>query len=157
MHPNEALINRFYTCFQNKDFQGMQACYADQATFSDAVFIGLNGEEVRAMWEMLCRRGGKDLQVEFDRVSATDTGGRANWTARYTFSATGQKVVNRIQAEFVIEQGKIVRHTDRFSFYAWARQALGITGLLLGWTPTVRNKVRKTARRNLADFMAKKN
>jgi ketosteroid isomerase-like protein len=133
MNANEQLINTFYTCFKNKDYEGMQACYADNAIFSDAVFKNLNAEQVKAMWQMLILKG-KDLRLEFSNISADDTTGKAHWDAYYTFSATGKKVINRIDANFEFENGKITKHVDHFGFYKWAKQALGITGILLGWT-----------------------
>jgi ketosteroid isomerase-like protein len=153
MHANARLLETFYQAFQNKDYTTMQACYADTATFSDPVFQNLNAAEVRAMWEMLIRRG-KDLELTFSNIQADDRQGSAEWEAQYTFSATGRPVVNRIRSEFVFENGKIVRQTDRFSFYNWARQALGTPGLLLGWTGLIRGKVQGMARKNLAKFMA---
>ncbi len=155
MNQNEELINRFYNCFKNKDFRAMQACYADNATFSDEVFVGLNAAQVKAMWEMLCIRG-KDLTLEYRNVTASEKSGTAEWTAHYTFSSTGKKVVNHVKASFLFENGKIVKHTDTFSFYTWATQALGITGLLLGWMPSVKKKVRETAMKNLEKFMETK-
>jgi len=152
MHPNEQVLHRFYQAFQNKDYATMQACYADTATFSDPVFQGLNAAEVKAMWEMLIRRGA-DLELTFSNIQADDLRGSAEWVARYTFSATGRKVVNRIHSNFEFENSKIVRQTDRFSFYHWARQALGLPGLLLGWTGFIRGKVRGMARKNLKAFM----
>jgi hypothetical protein len=104
------------------------------------------------MWEMFCTRGG-DLVIEFRDVLGSAAGATAQWTAYYRFSATGKKVVNRISADFIIENGKIVSHTDHFSFYRWAGQALGIKGLLLGWTPLVKNKVQKMAMNNLSRFI----
>jgi ketosteroid isomerase-like protein len=154
MHPNEILITRFYTCFQNLDFRGMQACYADDARFTDPAFGDLDAAEVRAMWEMLIRNA-RDLVIEFGQVRADDRQGSADWTARYTFSATGKKVVNRIHAAFVFADGRIVRHTDTFDYYRWARQALGLPGWLFGWTPWLRDKVRERARKNLDRFMTR--
>ncbi|MES2387944.1 MAG: nuclear transport factor 2 family protein [Bacteroidota bacterium] len=154
MNPNEALILRFYTCFQNKDYYGMQASYAENATFTDDVFIDLNAAQARAMWEMLIKSG-KDLSLEFSNIHADGRVVRAQWTATYTFSRTGNKVINKITSEFVIANGKIVKHTDSFNFYTWAKQAFGITGLLLGATSYFRNKIRRTALENLAIFMAK--
>ncbi|MFN8354117.1 MAG: nuclear transport factor 2 family protein [Spirosomataceae bacterium] len=154
MSANEALIARFYTCFQQKDYAGMQACYADNATFSDAVFKNLNASQVRAMWQMLITRG-TDLDLTFSKVQANDQQGSAQWEATYTFSATGRRVVNRIKAEFVFENGKIVQHTDSFDFYVWARQALGLSGWLLGWTSFLQQKVSDKAMSNLAQFMKK--
>lgn len=153
MHANADLINRFYTAFKSKDYASMQQCYADEATFTDEVFTGLNANEVKAMWEMLIKNG-KDLQLEFSGIEADDVRGSANWVATYTFSKTGRKVVNRICAEFTFENGRIKTHRDYFSFYAWARQALGLSGLLLGWTAALRSKVQQTARKSLQAFMA---
>jgi ketosteroid isomerase-like protein len=152
MNSNEQLITTFYTSFQNKDYKGMQECYAGNATFSDPVFASLNAKQVKAMWEMLLKTG-KDLKLEFKNVSADEHKGSAEWIAYYTFSKTGNKVVNRIKASFVFENGKILKHTDRFDFYTWAKQSLGFTGLLLGWTPFLKNKIRKTAMQNLDNFM----
>lgn len=153
-HPNQVLIETFYTSFQNKDYQGMQACYADDATFSDEAFRNLNAAQVRAMWEMLIRNG-KDLELEFRDITANDTHGSAYWEARYTLSLTGRKVLNKIKASFEFEGGKIKKHMDSFNFYSWARQAFGLTGVLLGWTPFFKNKVSTTAMGNLAKFMQK--
>ena len=154
MNSNEQLIHTFYSAFQKRDFKNMQACYADNATFSDEVFVGLNAAEVKAMWEMLCIRG-KDLQIEFGKMQATDTTGSAEWKATYSFSKTNRRVINRITAHFIFENGKIKNHTDQFNFYTWAKQAFGLTGLLLGWTSTFREKVRTQAKKNLNEFLKK--
>ncbi len=152
MHPNEQLIHNFYSAFQQKDYATMQECYDDSATFTDPVFPMLDATHVRAMWEMFCKTG-RDLHIEFEGIRADDHAGNATWTARYTFSATGKKVTNRITAVFQFENGKIVRHIDQFSFHKWARQALGFTGLLLGGLAFMRSTVRTKARRNLDKFM----
>ena len=154
MNENQQLITTFYTFFKNKDYKGMQECYADNATFSDAVFTNLNAAQVKAMWQMLISTA-KDFHIDFSDVSANDNTGKAHWDAYYTFSRTGNKVVNRIDAIFEIENGKIVKHTDNFSFYKWAKQALGTTGLLLGWTDVIKNKIQETAMQNLDKFMKK--
>lgn len=151
MHPNTELITHFYTSLSKLDGAGMAACYAKEATFSDPVFTNLNGQEPGKMWRMLCKRG-KDMTVVFDGIEATDTSGKAHWVATYTFSGTGNKVVNDIQASFVFKDGKIVQHKDVFDLYKWARQALGLKGLLLGWTPFVQGAIRKTAAAGLAAF-----
>lgn len=130
----------------------MQACYADNAIFSDAIFKNLNAAQVKAMWEMLILKG-KDLRLEFSEISANETTGKAHWDAYYTFSASGKKVINRIDASFEIENGKIIKHVDHFNFYTWAKQALGITGILLGWTRFLKNKIQATALSNLTKFM----
>lgn len=155
MNSNEQLIHHFYTSFQRKDVQAMQDCYAENAMFSDPVFSNLNSAEVRSMWAMLVNNG-RDMRLEFKNIKGTENGATAEWDAWYTFSKTGNKVHNQIKASFMIENGKIVRHTDHFNFYKWASQALGITGKLLGWTSFLRNKISSTARKNLETFMTRK-
>lgn len=151
MHPNAELITRFYTSLSKLDGAGMAACYASNARFSDPVFTDLRGQEPGKMWRMLCKRG-KDMTVVFDGIEATDTAGKAHWVATYTFSGTGRKVVNDIQASFVFEDGKIAQHKDVFDLYRWARQALGLKGVLLGWTPLVQGAIRRQAASGLAAF-----
>jgi len=152
MKTNEELIRHFYTSFQQKDVKAMQECYAEDAKFSDPVFKGLNAEQVRAMWAMLIKSG-KDMRIEFKNIKANALGATAEWDAYYTFSVTGNKVVNKIKANFIIENGRIVQHTDEFSFYKWARQALGFTGLVLGWTSFLRHKISARAQQNLDKYM----
>jgi ketosteroid isomerase-like protein len=154
MHPNAALIQRFYAAFAARDAAGMKACYHPEIVFGDPAFGELRGAEAGAMWAMLVERG-KDLQVTASDIHADDTRGRAHWDARYTFGQTGRGVLNRIDAAFEFRDGLIVRHTDTFDFHRWARQALGPVGLVLGWTPFLRNKVRSTARDGLEKYMAK--
>jgi hypothetical protein len=63
-------------------------------------------------------------------------------------------VVNDVRASFRFAGGLIAEHTDAFGFHRWARQALGPPGLLLGWTPLLRNKVRERAAASLERFAA---
>jgi len=152
MNANQQLITSFYEAFQRKDYVAMQACYADNAVFTDEVFQKLDAAHTRKMWEMLIKRG-KDLELTFSNVEANDAIGSAAWTATYTFSQTKRKVVNHIRASFEFENGKIVKHTDRFDFYEWSKQALGLSGLLLGWTGFFRKKVQQTARQSLQAYI----
>ena len=151
MHPHEALIREFYAAFARKDAEGMARCYHPEVFFSDTVFPSLRGEEAGDMWRMLLSRA-TDLEVTLDSASADDAGGRAQWTARYTFSKTGRKVVNVIRAMFAFKDGKIVRHYDSFPFWRWAGQALGPVGKLLGWFAPLKWKVRKQAAKGLEQF-----
>lgn len=153
MHPNARLLESFYRSFAERDATGMAACYHPEVHFTDEVF-DLHGDEAGAMWAMLCERG-KDLKIEFRDVEADDAGGRAHWEATYTFSATGRRVRNSIDARFEFEDGRIVRHVDTFDFWKWSRQALGLPGMLLGWSGYLRAKVASNASRNLARFAAK--
>lgn len=178
MHPNAALIQRFYEAFQKRDAETMAACYHDDVVFSDPAFGELRGERARNMWRMLTARA-TDLGIEASEIRADDREGSARWVATYAFgkakrpvriddrsrredgSATppqrkGRSVRNEIRARFEFRDGKIVRHADTFSLWRWARQALGPTGALLGWTPMVRGRVRSEALRGLDAFEAKR-
>ena len=152
MSANEQVIRSFYAAFQRRDHRAMAACYAPDARFTDPVFRTLEGPRVGAMWRMLCERA-TDLRVEVSNVVADGRTGSADWEARYTFSPTGRKVRNVIHASFEFAGGKISRHQDDFDLHAWARQALGPKGLLLGWTPIVQKAIRAQARRSLDAFM----
>jgi len=155
MHPNEETIREFYEAFNRHDAEAMARAYADDVVFSDPVFTELHGEEARSMWRMLCERG-KDLRLTASDIQADDTTGRAHWEAHYTFSATGQRVHNIIEARFVFRDGKIVRHTDSFDLRRWAGMALGWKGKLLGWLPPLQNAVRKQADKGLRIYMKKR-
>lgn len=152
MQATEQLINRFYTCFQQKDWKGMQECYHHDVVFSDPVFKDLKGPEARAMWHMLALAG-KDLTVSFANVKSDGASGSCNWEARYSFSMTGRKVHNVIHTTFEFAEGKIIRHRDSFNLWRWTSMALGMPGILLGWTPIIRSRIRNTARKNLKKFI----
>lgn len=152
-HENEELLSRFYAAFGRHDGSEMAACYAPGAHFSDPVFTGLSGGEPGAMWKMLTARA-EDLEIRLVACSASEETGTAHWLADYTFTQTGRKVHNDVRGTFRFTGGLIAEHRDDFSFYAWARQALGPAGLLLGWTPLVQAKVRGQARESLEQFMA---
>ena len=155
MHEHAELITRFYTAFQDRDGAAMAACYHPDARFTDPVFPELCGWRIGAMWRMLTERG-KDLRLEFSGVEADDASGEAHWEARYTFSGTGRKVHNVIDARFTFRDGLIATHDDRFDFYRWSKQALGPLGLLLGWTASVQGKVQGKAAKGLEDFIEKR-
>ena len=153
MHQNEHLIHDFYTSFQKLDADAMVRCYAPDIEFYDPVFENLYGKEVGAMWHMLKSRA-THFSLKFRDVSADANRGSAHWEATYQFSKTGRMVTNVIDARFEFRDGRIVNHRDRFGFWRWSRQALGSTGLLLGWSPMLRNKVRAEARKNLDEYIA---
>jgi ketosteroid isomerase-like protein len=147
------LIARFYTAFQQRDWQTMNSCYHAMAAFHDPAFCNLSSKEVRAMWHMLCLNA-REFSLTFTDVKVDEQTGQCEWIATYTFSQTGKKVVNRIQATFTFKDGLIFTHTDTFDLWKWSRQALGLPGVLLGWTTFIKNKIHSTARKSLARFIA---
>ena len=153
---NEALIEKFYSSFQKLDYEGMNSCYSDNIEFSDPVFGYLRGEEVKSMWEMLCRNA-KDFSLTFGNIQHLDDEySTCNWVATYTFSKTGRKVVNNIKAYMRFKDGKIAEHSDAFKVSKWAAQALGWKGALFGWTGFMKRKIMNNARKSLIRFIDSK-
>lgn len=143
------LLNKFYTSFQQRDYESMNQCYHSEATFSDPVFQNLSAKQVKAMWQMLCEAG-KDLTMDYELLDDN----QVYWQPIYSFSKTGHKVHNKITATFTFEDGLILSHNDQFDLWKWSGMALGATGRLLGWTPFVKNKIRTMANSNLKKFIS---
>lgn len=155
MQTNEQVVTKFYTAFQQRDAVTMNSCYSEDIIFSDPAFGLLKGDEVRSMWTMLCRNA-KDFSLEFSNIQLLDEEyATCNWTASYTFSQTGRKVVNHIKAYMRLKDGLIIEHSDAFKLSKWAAQALGWKGALFGWMGWMQRKIQKGARGNLEKFMGK--
>ncbi|MEO1022490.1 MAG: nuclear transport factor 2 family protein [Bacteroidota bacterium] len=152
MNHEQRLVTQFYTAFQKLNWEEMSACYHPEATFADEVFELAGKDEITGMWGMLCERA-QEFDLQFSDVSASSDAGRAKWEAIYRFSATGRVVHNRIEAEFVFQDGLIITHTDRFNFWRWSQMAFGIPGYALGWTSFFRKKVQDKAGLNLKSFV----
>lgn len=153
MPANEEVISRFYSAFQQLDYNTMNSCYSDDIVFSDPAFGLLKGEEVKAMWELLCKRA-KDFSLTYSDIERIDDEyATCKWTASYIFSATGNKVVNHIKAYMRLKDGKIIEHSDAFKLSRWASQALGWKGALFGWMGWFQRSVQKKARKGLEKFM----
>lgn len=157
MDKNIATIEKFYSAFQQLDFDGMNSCYADDIPFSDPVFGLLRGNETKAMWQMLCTKA-NNFSLHFNDIK-TDDGEyyTCNWTATYQFSKTNRTVVNYCKAYMRMQDGVIIEHSDGFNFYKWCRQALGLPGLIFGWTSFMQKKVSKNAQNQLFKFMEENN
>jgi len=149
---NTQLIQNFYNAFAAGDAEAMVSFYTDDIEFQDPAFGPLKGDNAKNMWRMLLKTPG--IKITTSNIKADDQTGSADWVAEYTFSLTGRKVTNHVHAEFIFNNGKIIKHTDTFSFWKWASQAFGIKGLLLGWTPLMKNKVNQKALSRLSKFQS---
>lgn len=147
----KALIEEFYAAFQERDAERMVACYHDDIVFTDPAFGELKGEHAKNMWRMLLQNS-KDLTLEFSDVSADEKSGKAHWDARYTFSQTGRKVVNQIEAKFEFKDGKISKHCDNFNLHSWAKQAFGMKGALFGWSRFFKRQLNAKTNHLLSKF-----
>ena len=103
---------------------------------------------------MLCVSA-QGLEITVSGIRADEHTGAAHWEARYTFSQTGRKIHNKIDAAFQFANGKIIAHRDTFDLWRWARMALGVKGILFGWLPSLQAKIRSEANKRLELFMNK--
>ena len=157
MSDIKQVIERFYSAFQKLDYKAMNDCYSDDVIFSDPVFLTLKADEVKYMWEMLCKNA-KDFSLTYSDIELIDEEyATCKWVAKYTFSKTGNKVTNNIKAFMRIKDGKIIEHSDAFRLSTWIGQALGWKGVWFGWTGFMKRAIQNNAKKNLMNFMAKKN
>ena len=149
----ETLIHTFYTAFAAGDADAMVACYHEEIIFEDPAFGVLEGERAGAMWRLLLSRRTDATEITFGEITVNGNHGQVDWTAKYVYGPKKRKVVNHIQAKFQFKDGKIYRHTDSFNLWNWTKQALGPVGLLLGWTPFIKRKIRSMVLQKLDAFM----
>ena len=137
MTANENTLTKFYTAFANADVAKMCECYHPNIHFHDPAFGLLQGEEVFQMWKMLIEKSNGNLKIDFSEIKANEHLGSAKWIAKYNFSKTNRKIVNIIASKFL------------------SKQALGIKGLLLGWTGYMQKKIQEQARKTLKKYCEK--
>jgi ketosteroid isomerase-like protein len=147
---SEATIQALYSALDRHDGEAAAACYTDDAVFEDPAFGRLTGGAVKNMWRMLAARSA-DLAVKLGDhgVAADGRTGWAHWSANYTFTDTGRKVQNEIDARYTFSDGLIAEQVDTFPLRRWGAQALGAKGSVLGLTPLLSRGVQKQARSNL--------
>jgi hypothetical protein len=104
------------------------------------------------------KKGANDLTVRYSAIREpllTLAQYTATYTVRYLFG--GRPVTNVINATFTISptSNVILSQVDTFPFWTWARQALGVPGLLLGWSGYLQGKIQQKANANLNKFISK--
>ncbi len=156
MTPNQQIIEEFYAGFASHNAETMASCYHPDVVFHDPAFGTLHAQDAIDMWHMLIERSKGNLEIAFSDVRASESEGSAKWTATYVFSKTGRTIVNEINADFAFKDGLIFRHNDHFDFWKWSAQALGMPGLLLGWTGFLKQKVRRQAIASLRAYQSRK-
>jgi len=149
----QQLIEKFYQAFAKLDAETMVSCYHNDIIFEDPAFGTLKGEKAKNMWRMLCEsQREKNFIVHSSNIKCDEKTGSAHWEAHYVFSKTGRKVHNKIAAEFIFKDAKIIQHIDHFNLHTWSQQAFGIKGLLLGWTSFFKKKLNTQTNKLLQNF-----
>jgi ketosteroid isomerase-like protein len=150
------IVEEFYQAFSDLDAEKMAACYHDDICFADPAFGQLQGERARNMWRMLVEsQKGKDFKVFAKDIVCDGQTGSATWEAHYTFGSSGRPVHNIIQAKFKIQDSKIISHLDDFNLHRWAGQAMGFSGMIIGWTSFFRTRLLKQTSTLLDRYEAK--
>jgi ketosteroid isomerase-like protein len=149
---NISVAAKFYQAFADRDIETMVSCYHEDISFEDPAFGVLKGKKATNMWRMLMAQGDKDLIITFSDPESNNNAIVTHWEAIYKFSKTGRTVHNKITATMTFKDGEIITHKDVFNIWKWSRMALGTTGLLLGFTPIVKNKIRSQALKSLQKF-----
>ncbi|MDP5170295.1 MAG: nuclear transport factor 2 family protein [Bacteroidia bacterium] len=152
---NKELLQQFYSAFSEGNAERMVACYHDNVTFEDPAFGVLRGDEAKGMWRMLLSRRSDGTTIEAKEIRADGDSGTVVWMAEYTYGPKKRHVVNHITGSFRFADGKIIDHRDHFDMWAWTRQALGLSGYLLGWSSFMKKKVQATTNKLLQAFLAK--
>lgn len=148
----KSIIEKFYKAFNDLDAETMASFYHPEVIFEDPAFGQLKGERAKNMWRMLCAsQKGKDFKIKYSQV----TENFLYWEAFYTFSKTGRKVHNKITAQFEFKDGLIIKHTDYFVLHRWAKQAMGFSGAILGWSGYFKKKLQQQTNRLLHKYEQK--
>jgi hypothetical protein len=145
MTANEHVLHQFFSAFANADAKKMSEFYAPTVRFYDPAFGALHGGDVPKMWKMLLANSKGKIKIEYFDVQADEYKGSTYWIATYTFSKTNRKVVNKIFSQFHFKDGLIIKQTDSFNIWTWAKQAFGVRGLLFGWTGYMQRKIQEKA------------
>lgn len=104
---------------------------------------------------MLLSQKKESTIITFNSIQASSEKGTVNWIAEYFYGEKKRKVINKVNASFKFKEGKIIEHTDTFNLWEWTKQAMGITGFLMGWTSFMKDKIQATTNKNLDDFIQK--
>lgn len=155
VEKNKQVIENFYNALNEGNIQEMMKQYHSDVIFEDPGFGKLDYYQVVKMWEMLISKRSQSFKLIYKNVEAHENVGSVNWIVTYHYSATQRKVVNNIMAQFKFCDGKIIEHKDSFNLWKWTRQALGISGYLLGWTAFMRKKLNQGTKEVLEDYIQK--
>lgn len=148
-------VEQFYEAFHNLDAEEMVRLYHPEIEFEDPAFGKLKGERAKNMWRMLCSsQKGKDFKTSYSLAHFDSENANAHWEAFYTFTQTGRKVHNKVYASFILKDGLIIKHVDDFNLYTWSKQALGLKGLLIGYTSFFKKKLQEQTNKLLDAFEA---
>ena len=149
------IVTSFYDCFAKGEAKGMLNFYAEEVIFCDPAFGKLSGNRPHEMWRMLLGRFDEHTLITFEVIEVSTDKAKVKWTAKYHFGKNKRPVTNHVTSTLFVENGKIVKQYDHFDIWKWAYKALGIAGLLFGWSKFFQLKIQQKTRKMLGQYMAK--
>ncbi len=149
----QTFLENFYDAFSRRDAKTMAAMYHEKASFSDPAFPDIRGQRIGMMWKMMLGNA-KNFSLTYKVLFADERKAQVEWQAKYLYAGK-KSVTNNVLSTLSIWDGLIVRQVDEFDFAKWAKQALGITGMLAGNTEWLRRKVQQTASDKLDTYIIK--
>lgn len=135
-HPNAVLIEELLGALSKGEGARLATFYTDDARYEDPLCGTVKGDRIGRMW--IVRTGEHRVGVDVHSHEAGDTKGQARWMQTTVHPETRRKIAVEVRSTFTFRDGRIAEQRDAFSFYRWARQALGMLGWTVGWTKSVR-------------------
>lgn len=114
------VVTRFYEAFEAKNVDAMEQLYAPNLRFKDAIFSFDDAAGATHMWRKLFQVD-PNAKLAFTLDSADGATVKGHWVADY--HVNGRPVHNEVSTTMRVEGGRIVEHTDDFSWKKWAPQA----------------------------------
>ena len=114
------VVSQFYRAFEAKDVDAMEQLYAPNLKFKDAIFKFDDAAGATHMWRKLFQVD-PNAKLTFTLDSTDGATVKGHWVADYHVG--GRPVHNEVSTTMKVENGKIVEHTDDFSWKKWAPQA----------------------------------
>lgn len=150
-------LQKFSQHLSNLDADALVQLYHNDVIFEDPAFGRIKGERVKDMWRLLLgRKVETKLEINVIDVQSDGLTGTASWEAKYLFNVTGRKVHNKITSTFELMDGLIIKQDDKFDLYKWSKQAMGMTGTIVGWTKFFQHNLQGKTEYMLDNFIAKK-
>lgn len=144
MNDPKAVAEKFYDAFCTRRHDDMEALYAPDAKFKDAIFAFSDRAGTMRMWRALLRPGSDaTFSYSFERTDGDVAHG--TWVAHYKLGK--RPIVNRIKSSLTVRDGRIVEHVDDFAWSTWAKQAfplgplVSVPGVRWFLTRAIRRKV----------------
>jgi limonene-1,2-epoxide hydrolase len=114
------VVGQFYAAFERKDVDAMEKLYAPRLRFQDAIFSFDSAAGATHMWRKLFQVD-PNAKLKFTLDSAEGSTVKGHWVADYHVG--GRPVHNEVSTTMKVEGGRILEHTDDFSWKKWAPQA----------------------------------